>query len=87
LIQDPSPSKLTGIDKISEKLQKRYSSAFSERNDPHKKWVQTIIRRKNNGSQGQIMKGLTGAKHEKVLEKAKTVIEEEVPLKQTIIGV
>ncbi len=33
------------------------------------------------------MKGLTGAKHEKVLEKAKTVIEEEVPLKKTIIGV
>lgn len=76
-----------GIDKINEKLQKRYSSAFTERNHPHKKWVQTIIRRKNNGSQGQIMKGLTGAKHEKVLEKAKTAIEEEIPLKYPITAV
>jgi len=36
-------------------------------------WIKTILRRKNNGSYGQIIRGLTGVKHESMMEKVQAI--------------
>ena len=54
-------------------MHKRYSCLNSEPNHQRNNWIKTILRRKNNGSYGQIVRGLTGAKHDTILEKAQAV--------------
>ena len=37
---------------LAQKAKKKYSSTLTERNLLQKNWIKTLIRRKNNGSQG-----------------------------------
>ena len=46
---------------------KRYSCHDVDKSFSRHNWMQNILRRKNNGSYGQIVRGLTSVKHDSLL--------------------
>jgi len=52
-------------------------SSLTERKSSQGKWKKSILRRKNNGSQGKIITGLSGKRHSVLIEKAKLLVSQE----------